>query len=152
MASRGVARFDPGQPSSPRRRRAPQGTASSCGTGSPSYTGRDGAHTATQLLTSSRACATLRPSRLGANSRASSPGGNTMRRLLTGALALVLAVACGGGAESTPPPPTYTISGVATLAGQASSASLVVTLVGPSTAAAVTAADGSYSFTGAANG
>lgn len=76
-----------------------------------------------------------------------------MRRLLTGALALVLAAACGGGDESTPPPPpTYTISGVATLAGQASSASLVVTLVGPSTAAAVTAADGSYSFTGAGNG
>lgn len=75
-----------------------------------------------------------------------------MRKNLIGIALFVTMVACGGSDETSSPPPTYALTGFATLSGQPSSGGLVVTLIGPSTAATVTAADGAYDFAGLRDG
>lgn len=80
----------------------------------------------------------------------------TIKFLLAILFSIAIAACGGGGGGSNPPPPptpatTYTISGTVTLVGAAFSG-VTVNLSGASTATTTTAADGSYSFAGLANG
>lgn len=77
-----------------------------------------------------------------------------MKRLFCLAAVVLLSVvflsACGGGGGGgSAPPATYTISGVVS---GATATGVTINLTGASTATATTATDGSYSFTGLANG
>lgn len=70
-------------------------------------------------------------------------------KLLLAILLSLAVVACGGGGDG------YSISGMVTLTGVAHQIALsgvTINLAGASTATTTTAADGSYSFTGLANG
>lgn len=75
-------------------------------------------------------------------------------RYITAILLSIAVAACGGGGSTTPTPPvTYSISGTVTQsAGGAVVSGATITLSGASSATATTATDGTYSFTGLANG
>ncbi len=64
-------------------------------------------------------------------------------------ISFVLAACGGGGGGGSAPPATYTISGVVS---GATTTGVTINLTGASTATTTTATDGSYSFTGLANG